>query len=155
MILNVMRECGLRDLNSFYKHKSVNTRAKKFNDLVFTLDIFLARPQGKQLTIIDAMVITEGAQREHLPVRLILKVCAKRRARGKRACPKPRLKRTSPKSSIDYDLITKAGKNRQVFHTIITNTLQKKPSYAELAKTIVEGAKETAGVEKKVRQDWF
>jgi hypothetical protein len=65
------------------------------------------------------------------------------------------LKRTSPKSSIDYDLIAKADKNRQRFHTIITNALQKKPYHAKLAKTIVGAAKEKAGVEKKVRQDWF
>jgi hypothetical protein len=65
------------------------------------------------------------------------------------------LKRTSPKSSIDYNLIAKAGKNRKRFHTITTNALKKKPSYAELANTIVEAAKETAGVEEKVRQDWF
>jgi hypothetical protein len=54
-------------------------------------------------------------------------------------------------------LIAKAGKKRKRFHTIITNALQKKPSYAELAKTIAEAeaAKETAGVEQKVRQYWF
>jgi endonuclease/exonuclease/phosphatase family metal-dependent hydrolase len=72
-----MRECGLRDLNSFYKHKSVNTRASTFNDLVFKLDHFLARPQGKKLTIIDTKVTTECAQSDHLPVRLNLKIRAK------------------------------------------------------------------------------
>jgi hypothetical protein len=78
MLLNAMHECVLRDLNSFYKHKSVNMRASTFNDLIFTLDHFLARPQGKNLTIVDTKFITEGAQSEHLPVHLIRKVRAKR-----------------------------------------------------------------------------
>jgi hypothetical protein len=62
------------------------------------------------------------------------------------------LKRSSKKSSLDYELIAKAGKNRKRFHSIITNVLQDKPSHAELAKTIFEAASETSGVEKKVRQ---
>jgi hypothetical protein len=150
-----MRDCGFRNLNSFYKYKSVNTWASTFNNLVFTLDHLLERPQGKKLTIIDTKVITKGTQSDHLPVCLILKVCAKRRAQGKRARPKPRLKRTSPTSSIYYDPIEKAGKNRHGFHTFVANVLQKKAYYAGLARTIAEAAKETAGVEKKMRQDWF
>jgi hypothetical protein len=78
-----------------------------------------------------------------------LKVLAKRYAQGKCTHPKPRLKITSPKSIIEYDLITKSDKKRQRFHTIITNVLQKKPYCAKLAKNIVKAAKETSGVEKK------
>jgi hypothetical protein len=112
MLLNAVRERGLRYLNSLYKHKSVNTWASTFNDLVLTLDHFLARPQGSKLTIVDTKVITDGAQSDHLPIRLILKVRAKRRARGKCARSKPRLTITSPRCSVDYDLITKAGSKR-------------------------------------------
>jgi hypothetical protein len=102
LFLNAMRDCGFRNLNSFYKYKSVNTWASTFNNLVFTLDHLLERPQGKKLTIIDTKVITKGTQSDHLPVCLILKICVKRRAQGKHAHPKLRLKRTAPKSSIDY-----------------------------------------------------
>lgn len=141
--------------DSFYKHKSVNTWASTFDDLVLTLNHVVSRPRGKTLTIIDTKVITEGAQSDHLPIRLSLKVHVKRQARGKHACLKPRLKRSSQKSSLDCDLIAKAGKNRKRFNSIITNALQEKPSDTELAKRIVEAAKETSGVEKKVRQDQF
>jgi hypothetical protein len=110
MVPNTLRECGLHDLNSFYHNKSVNTWASTFNEWVFALDNFISRPQGKKLTITDTKVSTEGAQSDHLPVHLNLRVRVNQCARWKYAHPRPKLKKKSSTSIIDYILIQTQAK---------------------------------------------
>ena len=151
-LIDLLKETNLKDTTSFFKHKRFNTWFNHLDNKPYALDKILVQNNCKRVKVTDSKVVVGGAQSDHLPVKLTLKIRGKLSDTGR---TNNQIKKKSKSESNPRVFKTNPEKLLQFQKEVDLFISKEKPEYDEFAKRLTKIYKDHTNEETKSTPDWF